>query len=275
MALVMFLVIALTASIMLLPFWAEVLRMAGHMETNFRGRSIPQSMGGLLIPVFALSGAWALLTGLLPAGYVARALVVVAGLGLLGLTDDIWGDGKSRGFGGHFRRLFRQGELSTGVVKAAGGFLVSVFAVAGLPGFFLLVFWRAALVALSANLFNLLDLRPGRSLKAFFLASLVYAFFVRSEAGVLLLFPAWLAALTYLPWDLKGRGMLGDAGANAFGGLLGLVVVLTAPAAFHLAWFGALAAVHVAAERVSLTALIHSNRFLNFIDMLGREGREK
>ena len=120
-------------------------------------------------------------------------------------------------------------------------------------------------------------LRKGaeNKLKVFFLVSLVYVFFGRSEAGALLLFPGLLSALAYFPRDLGGRGMLGDAGANAFGGLFGLVVVLTAPAVFQLAWFGVLLGVHAAAERVSLTAVIRNNPCLNYIDMLGRESREK
>ncbi len=275
MAQALYLPVTLAAVVMLLPVWAELVKISGHMEANYRGRSVPQSMGGVLVPVFAASSAWALLTGLLPAGLLLRAAVTVAGFGLLGFADDIWGDGRSRGFGGHFRRLWRNGEVSTGVMKAVGGFLVAVWAVAGLPGFFLLLFWRAALVALSANLFNLMDLRPGRSLKVFFLCSLAYAFFVRSEPGILLLFPGLLTALACLPRDLNGSGMLGDAGANALGGLLGLVVVLTAPAAFHLTWFAVLVLVHGAAERVSLTEVIRSNPLLNYLDMLGRESYEK
>jgi UDP-N-acetylmuramyl pentapeptide phosphotransferase/UDP-N-acetylglucosamine-1-phosphate transferase len=144
-----------------------------------------------------------------------------------------------------------------------------------LPGIFLLIFWRAVLTALSANLLNLLDLRPGRSIKSFLMLSFIYIWRVPGDAGILLLFPFWLASLVYLPWDLQGKGMLGDAGANVLGGVLGLAIVLTAPAAFQIGYMAVLVGIHVLAERVSFTKLISANYFLRFLDTLGREGWEK
>ncbi|MDW7652359.1 MAG: hypothetical protein SCM57_13620, partial [Bacillota bacterium] len=225
MALMGYLVVILAGSLIIIPLWADVLRMAGHLEPNYRGRAIPQSMGAIYTPVFILAAGWALWWGLVPADILLRALIVAVGMGLLGLVDDIWGDARAKGFAGHFRRLI-QGEVTTGLIKAAAGFLIAAWAVAGLPGFLLLLIWRASIVALSANLINLLDLRPGRSLKGFFLLSLLYAWRVPSETGITLLFPFLLASLVYLPWDLAGKGMLGDAGANVLGGMLGLAVVL-------------------------------------------------
>jgi UDP-GlcNAc:undecaprenyl-phosphate/decaprenyl-phosphate GlcNAc-1-phosphate transferase len=270
MAVFIFIVISLITALLLVPLWAEMLRVIGHMQENYRGRSVPQSMGSVLLPVYAIAGGWALLTGILPFSVLGRAAVIVFGLGLVGLLDDMWGDNRTRGFTGHFRRLLEQGEITTGMVKAIAGLLLSFWAVAGLPGSFLLLFWHAVLVALSANFFNLLDLRPGRSLKAFFLLSLVYAWLVTSETGILLLFPCWLTVLAYFPWDLRSWGMLGDAGANVLGGLLGLVVVLTAPFWLQSFYMAALVLFHVLAERVSLTRVIAANPLLNFIDMLGR-----
>ncbi|EEG78304.1 hypothetical protein [Dethiobacter alkaliphilus] len=275
MILFFYLVITLAATVLLLPVWADMLRLAGHLETNFRGRPIPQSMGGIFLPVFLIAAGWARWAELVSADFVDRSLIVVLGLGILGLLDDVWGDGSSKGFGGHFRRLVFNGEITTGLIKAVLGFVVALWAVTGLPGFFLLVFLRAAIVALSANLLNLLDLRPGRSLKGFFLLAFVYMVLVPAEAGVLLLLPLLLAAFVYLPWDLSGRGMMGDVGANALGGMLGLVVVLTAPSWIQALYFLLLVLAHLLAERLSFTRIIAANPFLSFLDNLGRQQWEK
>jgi len=274
MALVVYIVITLAAASLLLPLWMWLLKRVGHFQENYRGKRVLQSMGGILVPVYAISLITASLFNLLDYDVFYRAGMSVFGLGFLGLLDDIWGDTKARGFTGHIRSVLN-GRVTTGAVKAAGGFLVAAIAVRGLPGLFLLLFWRAVIVALSANFLNLLDLRPGRALKGFLFLSFAYAFFIRHETGILLLLPCWITALVYLPRELEGKGMLGDAGANAFGGLLGLVIVLTAPAGFQVICLIFLVFMHLLAEKYSLTQLIANNSLLNYFDMLGRKGWEK
>ena len=69
----------------------------------------------------------------------------------------------------------------------------------------------ALLVGLAANALNQLDTRPGRALKAY-LVGCVSSPVRRSATAVLL-----------LPYDLREMAMLGDAGSNALGALLGLI----------------------------------------------------
>ena len=275
MTLMIYILLTLSATLLLLPLWTELLKIAGHLEHNYRGRAIPQSVGGVFPLVLFIALGWARWAELLPGDFVVRSLIVASGLGFLGLLDDIWGDGHSKGFSGHFRKLLFDGEVTTGLIKAIMGFVVALWAVIGLPGLFLLIFWRATIVALSANLLNLLDLRPGRSLKGFFLLSFIYVVLAPAEVSILLLFPLLLSSLVYFPWDLSGKGMLGDAGANVLGGVLGLVVVLTAPGTIQAAFFLLLLLTHLLAERISLTQLIAANPFLRFLDNLGREQWEK
>lgn len=275
MVLVIYIAIILAAALLFTPIWADIVQMAGHYQENYRGRQVPQSMGGILPPVFLVAAMWGRWTGLLATDMLLRMLIVTIGFGILGLLDDIWGDSHSKGFGGHIRRFVMQGQITTGLVKAVAGFLLAMWAVAGLPGFWGLIFWRAALVGLSSNLINLLDLRPGRSLKGFFLLSLLYAWQVPSEAGLLLLFPFLLAALVYFPRDLDASGMLGDIGSNVLGGALGLVVVLTAPGLLQVIYFLMLVIMHVLAERFSLTTTIAKTPILRFFDNLGRHEWEK
>ena len=275
MTILLYLVVIFVAALFFIPLWAWLLRLVGHQTVNYRGRSVPQSMGGVYLLVFMLAAALANRTGLISLEILTRMLIVTLGFGFLGLVDDIWGDRRDKGFGGHFKRLFAHGQVSTGLFKAVAGFLLSLWAVAGLPGIFLHMFWRTMLVALAANLLNLLDLRPGRSLKGFFLLTLLYVALVPSEAGILLMFPFMLTSLVYLPDDLAEKGMLGDAGANVLGGVLGLTVVLTAPVTFQVALFILLLVMNIIAERVSLTQLIVKTPLLYFLDNLGRKDGDK
>src|SRR5207237_893225 len=108
-----------------------------------------------------------------------------------------------------------------------------------------------AVVAGSANLLNLLDLRPGRALKV----TLVWGALTaarrsstgsragsgaRSSAGATAGAAAAGAAVGLLRPDLAGRAMLGDTGANSAGALLGTAVVQAAGRRGRLAWLAVL-----------------------------------
>ena len=70
------------------------------------------------------------------------------------------------------------------------------------------------LVGLAANVVNQLDTRPGRALKAFLIGS------ARSSAGAR--GEALAVAVLLAPYDHREMTMLGDAGSNALGAVLGL-----------------------------------------------------
>ncbi len=271
MALFIYMSVSLLSALLVLPLLDGLLHSLRHLQRNYCGDVIPQSMGIVFPVVFFLSALWANFTGILPIFLLSRLALITAGFGILGVTDDIWGDNRARGFGGHVKHLLFHGEITTGIGKAVLGFGLSLWAVSGLPGSFLLVILRAILVALSANLLNLLDLRPGRAIKSFFMFSFIYIWRVPDNTGALLLFPFWLASLVLLPWDLHGKGMLGDVGSNILGGVLGLVIVLTAPWVFQFLYMVVLVGIHILAERISLTNVISENIILKFIDTLGRE----
>ena len=186
----------------------------------------------------------------------------------MGLLDDLYGHlGKARGLRGHLRALLH-GRVTSGAVKAIGG-LVAASAAACLLHHdgTLLAPLDALVIALTANLLNLLDLRPGRSLKGFFLLAvplLLWQPFLLPVLG-----PALAAGLVLAPADLAGRVMLGDVGANTLGGLAGLALVLALPPAGRLAVLILLTAIHLYCERASLSDLIARLRLLRWFDELG------
>ena len=197
--------------------------LAPH-ATNFRGLRLP------------LVGA--------VVGIVAPSVAPVAALGL---ADDLW-SGPERGFRAHIRA-----GATTGTLKLVGIPLWAVWRTRSVSG--------AVLVALSANLVNQLDTRPGRALKATLAAALVLGGRPRKAVvlGVLL-----------APYDLREMTMLGDAGSNALGAMLGLESVGRLTGLRRASAIGALAAVTLLGERRSLGALLESTPGLRALDAVGR-----
>jgi UDP-N-acetylmuramyl pentapeptide phosphotransferase/UDP-N-acetylglucosamine-1-phosphate transferase len=197
-------------------------------------------------------------------------LVAVLGLGALGLVDDLVGTGESGGFRGHLGALLR-GRLTTGSLKLFGGAAVCVVAVSldivAAPGRFLA---DAALVALAANLGNLLDRAPGRvgkaSIVAFVVLVLATGFDVRL-AGTAAVVGAGIALLRP---DLREQVMLGDAGANVLGAALGLGVVVACGPGVRTVVLVLLVVLNLASEAVSFSRVIERVPPLRAADRLGR-----
>ena len=118
----------------------------------------------------------------------------------------------------------------------------------------------ALLVGLAANAINQLDTRPGRALKAFALGALVVGAPRRAVATAVLI----------APYDLGEMTMLGDAGSNALGAVLGFSSVERLTGWGRWGVIGALSLLTLAGERRSLGAMIESTPALSSIDRLGR-----
>jgi hypothetical protein len=78
------------------------------------------------------------------------------------------------------------------------------------------------------------------------------------------------AALALLPEDLGERAMLGDAGANALGAMLGAAAAGALPWRARIALLAGIAALTVASEKVSFTRVIEATAPLRWLDMAGR-----
>jgi hypothetical protein len=250
---------------------------------NYRGHTVVTA-AGLALPVAlviveggrALAGAFGVLDihheGGLDAAR-AMTIAVALGFGLLGAVDDLAGIGDPRGFRGHVSALAR-GRMTSGGLKLLGGATLAL-AVAGPAGGGRggRLVADAALIALSANLGNLLDRAPGRVLKASVFAFAVMAVLTGFERR--LVGPAIVvgAGVGIVLDDLHERAMLGDAGANVLGGVLGLGVVLSCAPGTRNGVLAAVVALNVLSELVSFSRVIEAVPPLRAIDMLGRRPR--
>lgn len=255
----------------------EMLAMPALSRTNYRGIPLPTAAGILIVlAVLVIEAGRAILgaagVGEDPGLTLDRSLVLFAafGFGFLGFVDDLLGGGQDRGFRGHVRAL-AQGRLTTGFLKLFGGAGVAVVLVAT-PGFATgrRLITDAVLIALAANFANLLDLAPGRLIKASWVAYLPLAVVLGTDDIAIAIAPIMGAALGLLPDDLRERLMLGDTGANVIGATLGLGVVLGLGSEGRTGVLVALIVLNVLAELLSFSRVIERVRFLRAFDRWGQ-----
>lgn len=270
--------LALAISLFLVPAGARGLRDAGLVRENYRGAPLAFPLGAVL--------ATAALVALAPLAFLddradldllepelRRWLPYLLGIAFLGFLDDSLGRGEAaatpRGWRGHWAAL-RSGSLSTGAIKAIGALALAAYVVSGRG----LEDWRyladVALLVLATNLFNLLDLRPGRAEKGLVLLG----------AGIC------LGAWTLLPLELLGiflgpvlvgawltlgeRAMLGDTGSNLIGAVAGVWLLATLGPDARLVALAAVLALTIYGELRSISATIDSVPPLRWLDSLGR-----
>jgi hypothetical protein len=221
--------------------------------------------------------------GALREGRITSGLVKIAGVGAAGLVASALLQGESRGRagsgpagsgrrgrwltpGGRSPGSGRRSGLGSGAGGGrggAGGGRGGAGAAAGRVGDILL---GAGVIAGTANLVNLLDLRPGRALKA---GLIIGAPLLATNAGGLVAGPAG-AAGALLREDLGEQIMLGDAGANALGALLGVALAARTGPVGRAALLAGIAGLTAASEKVSFTKVIEATPGLREFDALGR-----
>lgn len=245
---------------------------------NYRGHHLPTAVGLLLCAaVIAVDGGRALLgvigvgdAGTAPARFgIVGAVVMFA---FLGLVDDLLGDAHDRGLRGHVRAALK-GRVTTGFVKLGGGVAVALV----LAGMFAgdqpaRVVIDAALIALAANMGNLLDRAPGRTIKWGLVAYAPIAVAAGDAAAGIALAVVAGSALVLLVGDVRERFMLGDTGANAIGAALGVGVVLSTSSGVRAGTMVALLALTLVSELVSFSRVIEAVPPLRAFDRLGRTG---
>jgi UDP-N-acetylmuramyl pentapeptide phosphotransferase/UDP-N-acetylglucosamine-1-phosphate transferase len=262
----------------IVPAGVRGLADAGLLRTNFRGAALAFPLGAVLVT--------AALVSLAPLAFLddradldllepdlRRWITYVIGVAFLGFLDDSLGRGQAedapRGWRGHARAL-RQGRLSTGAIKALGAVALAAYVVSGtgreVPGYLADV----ALLVLATNLFNLLDLRPGRAEKALFLlgAGLCLGGWTARPIELLGIFAGGILVGAW--FTLRERAMLGDTGSNLLGAVAGVWLLTSLGESGRLIALFVLAALTIFGEFRSISKVIESVPPLRWLDSLGR-----
>ncbi|MFI5027927.1 MAG: hypothetical protein ACHQCF_02965 [Solirubrobacterales bacterium] len=271
--------VAGAVALLVVPAGVRGLRDAGLMRENFRGRELAFPLGAVL--------ATAGLVALAPLAFLndradlelldpqlRRWIPYVLGIAFLGFLDDSLGRGEAsdspRGWRGHGRAL-REGRLSTGAIKAIGALALAAYVVSGRG----LESWRyladVALLVLATNLFNLLDLRPGRAEKclALLAAGLCLGAWTLAPLELLGIFAG--PVLVGAWFTLRERAMLGDTGSNLVGALAGIWLLTTLGGTGRLIALAIVAGLTIYGELGSISTTVESLPPLRWLDSLGRE----
>jgi UDP-GlcNAc:undecaprenyl-phosphate GlcNAc-1-phosphate transferase len=272
------LALSFALALAIVPAAVRGLVEAGLLRDNYRGLRLAFPLGAVL--------ATTALVALAPLAFLndradldllepdlRRWITYVLGVAFLGFLDDALGQGMRadapRGWRGHARALW-EGRLSTGAIKAIGALALAAYVVSGrgLQAFDYLA--AVALLILATNLFNLLDLRPGRAEKALVLLGIGLC----AGAGTsdpLKLLGIFVGPVLVGAWfTLRERAMLGDTGSNLVGAIGGIWLLTTLDETGRLIALGIVVALTIYAELRSISKAIESIPPLRSLDSLGR-----
>src|SRR3954447_14679165 len=270
--------LAIAISLFLVPAGARGLRDAGLVRENYRGALLAFPLGAVL--------ATAALVALAPLAFLndrgdldllepglRQWLPYLLGIAFLGFLDDSLGRGEAaaapRGWRGHWAAL-RSGSLSTGAIKAVGALALAAYVVSGrgLESFRYLA--DVALLILTTNLFNLVDLRPGRAEKALVLLGIGLCLGAWTAQPIELLGVFLGPVLVGALFTLREKAMLGDTGSNLVGAIGGVWLLTTLDETGRLIALAVVAAITLYGEYRSISQLIERVPPLRLLDSLGR-----
>lgn len=200
-------------------------------------------------------------------------IIVTALVYMIGILDDILGSSEIKGLKGNINAIMTK-KITTGTIKAVFVIIISFY----IYFFFNEEFWilKGIITALTTNLFNLLDLRPGRCIKFYFIFSIFFAFSNIRWTKELFIISSIVLALYYF-WDAYGFSMLGDSGSNIIGFITGLILSET----IGTNLFGLtsllviLLILQLVMDKYSFTNMIRYNPLFDYIDrfLTERQGR--
>ena len=267
----------------MIPLFKSMLVNGNVIRPNYKNEMIPVGMGIVFLPMIiinsiilgfvTLNNIWFVSSSNYNLNIVwllclALYIFSIMAMFFAGALDDLIGNRNVSGLKGHFKSLFK-GELTTGGFKALFGGFVGLIVSVCISSSIVDIIVNTLIIALSTNLMNLFDLRPGRAIKAYLVIMIpIYI----TLTGYTKVFPLLILpnVLAYFNTDLKARGMMGDTGSNVLGISIGVLMALGYGIKVRLAWLVFLILMHLITEKFSLTKIIEKNRVLKFIDNLGR-----
>ena len=263
-------ILGLVGTYLMIPLFKNLLVESNCIRPNYKGEMIPVSMGIVFLPMIIING---IILAFFTVDFISLSCLFIFIFGMMamffaGIIDDTIGNRDVSGLKGHFKSLFK-GTLTTGGFKALFGGFVGLIISVSISKDIIDIVVNTLVIALSTNLMNLFDLRPGRAIKVY-LVIMITIFFTLS--GYIQILPLLILpnVLAYFNFDLKAKAMMGDTGSNVLGISIGVLMAFGYGIKVRVAWLVFLVLMHLITEKFSLTKIIEKNKVLKFIDDLGR-----
>lgn len=275
-------VISLIISILVFPAIKKFLILHGIEKQNYEGIKIPNATGVLISISLLITSSIIIIT---PDVFgdlrnfkdpLMHIFILTFTASFAGFVDDIFSKDEIRGFKSHLRELF-EGRITTGILKAILGLAVALIIASFTQGSVVDIVSAMFVIGLSMNAFNLLDIRPGRVLKAYIFIMVILI--LTPVTLNMVIFPTYWhligavisPAVILLRDDLSKRSMIGDTGANVLGAIVGYAVISTFTGNIRIVILILLIVFNFVADRWSITKMIENQPILNKLDRLGRK----
>lgn len=268
-------------------------------STNFRTETVPTGLGiffafnhFLVILLYSANDLLPYFTDAksVSASSISRAVWYVVSLSsplwvsAIGYFDDVRGEKTVKGLKNNVKTFLFTGHFTSSLMKLFGIFICAFMWAIGYEHYYfasehslLNVIINIFLIALFTNFLNLLDLRPGRAIKASFLLFILFSICQPStltlsetkHSSLMMIVPTLAAVLAYAPLDFRGQAMMGDAGSNMLGFVLGIGYAVILPLPAKIAVVILLTLFHIYCEFYSFSDFISRNRVLRWLDEWG------
>lgn len=263
------------------PYIRGLISEAKLTKPNFRDEMIPAMAGLIFVVMLPITSGIGLVLSVksFTSVHIFLFLFLIIGMGFLGFLDDQLGNHNDKGFRGHLTALIKEQRLTTGGFKAVFGAVIALVFCIGTAKLIKTGWapWQVLinflLVSLATNSINLFDLRPGRAGKVYFIGFILIFFLSVNKLldnYIGIFFPILAIMLYYLPYDLRGRVMMGDVGSNLLGASLGVMMAWMFSDVSKVVAVIIMVGLQIAAEKFSFTEIIEKYSLLRRFDQLWR-----
>lgn len=226
-------------------------------KVNYRNKEIITAGGVVFVIVLILMNVYSALYWN-DTDFHEYVILSASCMGFSGLMDDVYGTNAVKGLKGHFSELLR-GKITTGNIKAIIGLSIACFLSMKKNHFFSEILTDALIIALSTNLLNLMDLRPGRACRFFLFSTTIMFLYFLHEGHINLIYyfmPLVASVLVFLFYDSREILMMGDVGSNVLGICLGMMISWGSSFYVKIGVLFFLIGIHLLAEFYSINEIL-------------------
>lgn len=242
----------------------KVFKVFKLYKKNYIGKLVPYSGGTIVYLSLFIAFIIFYTFGEISFIKVIFFLSIITLVYMIGFLDDLLGTGDVKGIKGNINALVSK-KVSTGIVKAISIIIIACY----IYFFFNEEYWilKGIITALTTNLFNQLDLRPGRCIKSYYPFFIIFSFSNIRWTEELFIMISIIITLYYL-WDAYSFSMLGDSGSNLIGFIIGLILseVIGTNLLYLITFLSILIITQFFMDKYSLTVIIKNNSLLDYID---------